>query len=93
MKATSLRLRYNCYYYYHYIEMTDSSVKDHYLNYPYPRRNPEDEKINVSSTLGLSINELNYWLYEGKKFLTIILGYLLQEVAQGMHQHGSDINF
>lgn len=43
------------------------SVKGHYEDYPYPLRNPEDEKKRLQMTLGTFLGEINHWLYEGKQ--------------------------
>jgi 2-polyprenyl-3-methyl-5-hydroxy-6-metoxy-1,4-benzoquinol methylase len=43
------------------------SVVDHYLDYPYPLRNPEDEKKRLLQIHGEHLNELNHWLFKGKQ--------------------------
>lgn len=42
-------------------------VKEHYMDYPYPFRDPEDEKSRLLSLMGESLPELNHWLYKGKQ--------------------------
>ena len=42
-------------------------VQDHYLDYPYPHRNPEDEKTRLLRIYGDYLGEINHWLFEGKK--------------------------
>lgn len=42
-------------------------VVDHYLDYPYPMRNPEDEKTRLLQIHGENLNELNHWLFQGKQ--------------------------
>jgi ubiquinone/menaquinone biosynthesis C-methylase UbiE len=42
-------------------------VKEHYEDYPYPLRNPEDEKKRLQMTLGTLLGEINHWLYKGKQ--------------------------
>ncbi len=43
------------------------AVKEHYLDYPYPLRNPEDEKTRLLSIHGENLRELNHWLFKGKQ--------------------------
>lgn len=45
-------------------------VKDHYLDYPYPHRNPEDDKTRLLKVYGDYLGEINHWLFEGKKDFT-----------------------
>ncbi len=45
-------------------------VQDHYLDYPYPHRNPEDEKTRLMKIYGDYLGEINHWLFEGKKDFT-----------------------
>ncbi|NRB11383.1 MAG: class I SAM-dependent methyltransferase [Rickettsiaceae bacterium] len=42
-------------------------VKDHYLDYPYPHRNPEDDKTKLMSIVGDYLGEINHYLYKGKQ--------------------------
>ena len=42
-------------------------VKDQYESYPYPARNPEDEKKMLWSTYGCTLAEMNYYCFEGKQ--------------------------
>lgn len=42
-------------------------VVDHYLDYPYPLRNPEDERTRLLQIHGEYLGELNQWLYKGKE--------------------------
>ncbi|MFK8040340.1 MAG: class I SAM-dependent methyltransferase [Rickettsiaceae bacterium] len=42
-------------------------VREHYQDYPYPGRNPEDEKKRLLQLGGEYIGELNHWLYNGKE--------------------------
>lgn len=54
-------------------------VQDHYLDYPYPYRDPEDDKTRLLKVYGDYLGEMNHWLYEGKedfkkKFRVLIAG-------------------
>lgn len=54
-------------------------VQDHYLDYPYPYRNPEDDKVRLLKVYGDYLGEINHFLFEGKKdftkgFRTLIAG-------------------
>ena len=42
-------------------------VQEHYLDYPYPLRNPEDDKTRLLKVYGDYLGEINHWLFEGKK--------------------------
>ena len=42
-------------------------VQEHYLDYPYPLRNPEDDKTRILKIYGDYLGEINHWLFEGKK--------------------------
>lgn len=42
-------------------------VQEHYMDYPYPLRNPEDEKIRIIKIYGDCLGELNHWLYRGRE--------------------------
>ena len=42
-------------------------VKDQYEDYPYPARDPEEEKDRLLMCAGDNIHELNHWLFKGKK--------------------------
>jgi len=42
-------------------------VREHYENYPYPERNPEDEKKRLLSTVTDCLDRINYYCFEGKK--------------------------
>ncbi|WP_341793917.1 MULTISPECIES: class I SAM-dependent methyltransferase [unclassified Rickettsia] len=44
-----------------------AEVKDHYQDYPYPYRNPEEERTRLLSIVGESLGELNHSLYKGKE--------------------------
>ncbi|MDX2050183.1 MAG: class I SAM-dependent methyltransferase [Rickettsiaceae bacterium] len=55
------------------------AVVEHYLDYPYPMRNPEDEKFRMLEIGGEHLDELNHWLYRGKekfdnKFRVLVAG-------------------
>ncbi|WPY00551.1 Class I SAM-dependent methyltransferase [Candidatus Trichorickettsia mobilis] len=43
------------------------AVQDQYLDYPYPLRDPEDEKKRLIWISGSYLGELNHWLYSGKE--------------------------
>lgn len=43
------------------------AVQEHYQDYPYPFRDPEDEKTRILSLAGEYLGELNHWLYKGKQ--------------------------
>ncbi len=43
------------------------AVKEHYQDYPYPYRNPEDEKHRMFTTSGEYLGEMNHWLFNGKE--------------------------
>lgn len=43
------------------------AVVEHYLDYPYPARNPEDEKTRLLQIHGENLDELNHWLFKGKQ--------------------------
>jgi SAM-dependent methyltransferase len=43
------------------------AVKEHYMDYPYPYRNPEDEKSRMLTTVGEYLGEMNHWLFKGKE--------------------------
>lgn len=47
--------------------VTLKEVQDHYMDYPYPYRNPEDEKTRLLQLMGESLGELNHHLFQGKK--------------------------
>lgn len=42
-------------------------VQDHYMDYPYPFRNPEDEKDRIIKIYGDCLGEINHWLYKGRE--------------------------
>src|SRR4051812_4976526 len=42
-------------------------VQDQYLDYPYPARNPEDEKIRLLALQGDSLVEINHYLFNGRQ--------------------------
>ena len=55
------------------------AVQDQYLDYPYPLRNPEDDKTRLCKMYGDCLGELNHWLYNGKedfknKFKILVAG-------------------
>jgi len=43
------------------------AVQEHYQDYPYPYRNPEDEKKRLLHMVGESLGELNHFLFKGKE--------------------------
>jgi ubiquinone/menaquinone biosynthesis C-methylase UbiE len=45
-------------------------VQDHYLNYPYPMRDPEEDKKNILRIQGDFLSEINHHLYSGKQSFT-----------------------
>lgn len=49
------------------VSITLKEVQDHYMDYPYPYRNPEEEKTRLLQLMGESLGELNHHLYKGKK--------------------------
>lgn len=55
------------------------SVVEHYLDYPYPMRNPEDEKTRLLKIHGEDLTELNHFLFQGRqdfnnKFRVLVAG-------------------
>ena len=42
-------------------------VKDHYLDYPYPFRDPEEDKKRLLKMYGDYLGEINHWLFNGKE--------------------------
>lgn len=46
---------------------TLTEVQEHYMDYPYPHRDPEDEKTRLLQLMGESLVELNHNLYKGKE--------------------------
>ena len=42
-------------------------VQDQYLDYPYPKRNPEDEKRRLLSMQADSLSEINHYLWGGRQ--------------------------
>ena len=42
-------------------------VQDHYLDYPYPMCDPEDDKKNIMRIEGDFLSEINHHLYSGKQ--------------------------
>ncbi|MDX1924001.1 MAG: class I SAM-dependent methyltransferase [Rickettsiaceae bacterium] len=55
------------------------SVLEHYLDYPYPARDPEDERKRLLIVHGEHLGELNHWLFKGKqnfdkKFRVLVAG-------------------
>lgn len=42
-------------------------VQDHYLDYPYPHRDPEDDKKRLMKVYADYLGEISHWLFEGKK--------------------------
>ena len=44
-----------------------AQVQDHYMDYPYPFRDPEDERTRLLSLMGESLGEINHWLFQGKQ--------------------------
>lgn len=45
----------------------NQDVIGHYLDYPYPSRNPEDEKNRLIQLQGIYIGEINHFLFNGKQ--------------------------
>jgi SAM-dependent methyltransferase len=45
-------------------------VQEHYEDYPYPLRDPEEEKTRLLMILGDYLGEINHWLFKGKKDFT-----------------------
>lgn len=43
------------------------NVKDHYEDYPYPYRDPNDENKRLLEIIGESLIEINHWCFKGKK--------------------------
>ncbi|MDA9163621.1 class I SAM-dependent methyltransferase [Rickettsiaceae bacterium] len=42
-------------------------VQDHYLDYPYPQRDPEDDRNRLMKIYGDYLGEISHWLFEGKE--------------------------
>jgi len=42
-------------------------VQDHYLDYPYPLRDPDDDKKYILRIQGGFLNEINHYIYQGKQ--------------------------
>jgi ubiquinone/menaquinone biosynthesis C-methylase UbiE len=42
-------------------------VQDHYLDYPYPHRNPEDDKKRLMKIYADTLAEISHWLFKGKE--------------------------
>lgn len=42
-------------------------VQGHYEDYPYPYRDPEEEKKRLLQTIGDYLGEINHWLYKGQQ--------------------------
>jgi hypothetical protein len=42
-------------------------VQDQYLDYPYPMRNPEDEKVRLLCLQGDFLEEINHYLFNGRQ--------------------------
>lgn len=42
-------------------------VQDHYLDYPYPQRNPEDDKTRLMKIYADTLSEISHWLFNGKE--------------------------
>lgn len=42
-------------------------VQDQYLDYPYPYRNPEDDKTRVLQIVGEFLPEINHYVHKGKQ--------------------------
>lgn len=54
-------------------------VQKQYEDYPYPYRNPEEEKNRLVAVAGEYLGEINHWLFQGKenfksKFRILIAG-------------------
>ncbi len=48
-------------------EPTLHVVKEHYEDYPYPYRNPDDELKQLIMIQGEYLGQLNHWLFKGKQ--------------------------
>ena len=46
------------------------AVQDHYLDYPYPFRNPEEDKVRLMRIYGDYLGEINHYLFNGNKDFT-----------------------
>lgn len=44
-----------------------ATVQEHYQDYPYPYRDPEEETKRLLAVSGEFLGELNHYLYRGKK--------------------------
>ncbi len=44
-----------------------TEVIDHYLDYPYPLRDPEDEKTRLLQIDGENLHQINHYLFKGKE--------------------------
>jgi len=42
-------------------------VQEHYLDYPYPHRDPEDDKTRLLKIYGDYLGEISHWLFDGKE--------------------------
>ena len=42
-------------------------VQDQYLDYPYPMRNPEDEKVRLLCLQADFLEEINHYLFNGRQ--------------------------
>ncbi|MBY0533687.1 MAG: class I SAM-dependent methyltransferase, partial [Rickettsiaceae bacterium] len=42
-------------------------VQDQYIDYPYPLRNPEDEKTRIILVGNFYLGEINHWVFGGKE--------------------------
>lgn len=72
-----------------------ASVKDQYETYPYPARDPADEKTRLMRTLGGNLDGINHFLFGGRRdfsrpFRVLVAGggtgdaaiYLAQQLAE-----------
>ena len=55
-------------------------VQEHYLDYPYPHRNPEDDKTRLMKIYGDYLGEISHWLFDGKEDFKKGFRILLQVV-------------
>lgn len=57
------------------------SVREQYENYPYPKRDPADEKTRLVKTYLEYLSKINYYCYEGKQ--TFLDGFRVLVVGGG----------
>jgi len=49
------------------LKRDQNKVQNQYSNYPYPYRNPDDDKIRIMRMQGEFLHEINHQLYKGKQ--------------------------